>query len=534
MSIGFAVPAQAERPTLRPVVLPVGGSRVNSRLISAAVSALAGVNRRTAQQNWLRAIARLVELSRPDLSEQLLEHLGVTAAAETPLVGMSIGELGVVYEALLALSDHSARRSQGQYFTPDDVASFLAAEGRRFSDGTWLDPCCGVGNLSWHLAQAQVDPHEFVTERLWLIDLDPVALKTAVVLLTASFASWGAEDALPALAARALRRDFLSSKALPLVDYAIVNPPYAQAPSRAGFRTADTRDLYAYFMERVAAVTTGFVAITPASFLGGRRHQAVREILAERNGGSVYVFDNVPDTAFRGFKYGSTNTSKTNFVRAAITVSDPSGSGWRITPILRWAAASRERMWAGARDFLTPLRTAPDGEWAKLMPGTEAVWDHLIDQPSLGSLVSKEETDYKLWVASTPRYYISASKRPLDRGSQHILSFRSEEERNRAYTLINSSLPYWWWRSLDGGITLQKRTLLSVPIPPALTVDHNLVRELEASDEADIVIKLNAGRKNENVRRSRELVDRVDRAAVGSHFTFGFADVFAPDLFART
>lgn len=514
--------------------MPVGGDSVSTQRVGAAIRALRLPSRRVTQKLWLQAIARLVLDMRPDIGAQLAAHLEAEPLESvSPLEGMSIGEIGVVYEALLALTGRQSRKSRGQFFTPDDVAAYMASQAARFPRGVWLDPCCGVGNLSWHLARAMDDPAEFVAERLVLIDLDPVALKTATALLVASFARSGDTDALAKLADRSRRRNFLDVAALPAHDFAIVNPPYAATARVARFRAADARDLYAYFLERIATESRGFIAITPASHLGTVKFAELRRVLEELPGGDVLVFDNVPDTCFRGYKYGSTNTSKTNFVRAAITVAAPGDSGWQVTPILRWATRSRPAMWRGARSCLVPLRTGPGGEWAKVMPGTEGVWDAL-DAPSqrLADLVSPVATEFTLDVASTPRYYVSASTRSLDRGSKHTLYFRNEADRDRAYVVLNSSLAYWWWRCLDGGITLPLRTLLSLPLPdaPAAAVSAAIVAKLEQSEREHVVTKLNAGRLNENVRRPRDLIDQIDEALL-SGIDFSFDRVYAPDMF---
>lgn len=512
--------------------IPSGGSTVSAERINTAISGLLTKSKASTQRNWRGAVAKLVCDLRPDLRDQLLEHLGVEPQdIGSPLEGMSVGEIGLVYEAVTALTDHQSRRTHGQYFTPDDVARYMASQAVRFPAGAWLDPCCGVGNLSWHLAYAMDDPEEFVADRLTLVDLDPVALQTASALLIACFARHNDFDALPKLLARSRRRSFLAPAALPEHDFVIVNPPYAATERVARFRTADARDLYAYFLERIIATSSGFIAITPASHLGATKYASLRKILEELPGGDVLVFDNVPDTCFRGFKYGSTNTSKTNFVRAAITVSAPADTQWKVTPILRWAAGSRERMWLGARDKLVPLRKGPAGEWAKVMPGTEPVWDALVSaERHLGDLISAAPTGHVLRVASTPRYYISASKRELDRGSVHTLYFRTQVDLDLAYVLLNSSLPYWWWRCLDGGITLPKRILLSLPLPPNLRPSQEIAGALERSEQTDVVTKLNAGRHNENVRRPRALVDEIDRAVLAG-LDYDFRPVYAPDMF---
>lgn len=525
--------ASVDVPEIPLGTLPVGSDSVSRARVSGAISSLLGKSRAATQRNWLSAVGRLLVDLRPDIGGQLVSHLEtVPLDLESPLERMSMGEIGVVYEALLALSDPRSRKGHGQYFTPDDVASYMGSQAARFPEGRWLDPCCGVGNLSWHLAQSMPDPPEFVANRLTLIDLDVTALKTAQVLIVASFAARGDSSALDRLAGRSRHRDFLGAAPLPEHDFVIVNPPYAATDRIARFRTADARELYAYFLERIATESRGFIAITPASHLGAKKYHSLREVLEERPGGDVLIFDNVPDTCFRGYKYGSTNTSKTNFVRAAITVSSPLDDSWKVSPILRWSARSRRQMWQGAHNFLLPFRKGPAGEWAKVMPGTEAVWELLQESHlRVSDLVSASPTALTLEIASTPRYYISASKRSLDRGSKHILHFRTEADMNRAYILLNSSLPYWWWRCLDGGITLPVRNLLSLPVPSNLKVNKETVAELEHSDCAHLVSKLNAGRLNENIRRPRELVDSID-ASLLKGLDYCFEQVYSSDMFA--
>lgn len=509
-----------------------------TRKIGAAVRALSSPVRAEAQANWMASLARLVSDKRPDLRDQLcgyVEELGADPSSSTPLDNMSIGELGVVYEALMALSDHGARRSSGQYFTPDDVAEFMARQSESFPSGTWVDPCCGVGNLSWYLAKSQADPAAFVRDQLSLVDRDKVALTSAVVLLTAAFAPEGDRKVLPALARRAFHRDFLAPEPLPPADFALVNPPYGRTELMEGYATAAAQEAYAYFLERIVGEYRGCIAITPASYLVGMRYRQLRQILLDVPGGEIFVFDNVPDTVFRGLKYGSLNTSSTNFVRAAITVIPPDAKRWCTTPIMRWTRSNREKMWETLVDYLVPLRLTPQGQWAKVMPGTEGVWKHLEGHPPMGSTVLKRATPYPLWVASTPRYYLSASKRRLDRASVHVFYFANEDDQNQAYLLLNSSLAYWWWRCLDGGITLQKRTLLSLPIPPAIKVlngeDRELVRRLEEGDLNDLTFKLNAGRANENVRRPPAMMEKLDQRLLPG-ITVDFTPVFASDMFA--
>nr|WP_268908717.1 N-6 DNA methylase [Corynebacterium lujinxingii] len=439
---------------------------------------------------------------------------------------MTIGEIAVCYEAFLALSDSKARKDAGQYFTPDDAAAFMAQNIRQFPEGTWVDPCCGTGVLAWHLAQQyEGDSAEFVAKHLNLVDIDPVALKTAAVLL-AHFLAPGDTAGFEALAARSVAADFLHDD-IPPHDFVIMNPPYASTARDNAFATAATRDLFAYFLERVATTSRGFIAVTPASYLGAPKFAGLRLLLDDHlAGGDITVFDNVPDTLFRGYKFGSSNTSKTNFVRAAVTVCPPDGDTWRITPILRWRAASRAALLDKAPSLLAPRQIGGAGEWLKIHPDHHGVYEQMRGwQRTIADLAVPGPTEFSLTVATTPRYYVSAAFGELSRRSKQVLHFASAHDRDLAAMTLNSSAPYLWWRWHDGGVSLTRRVLMSVPVPD---IEPSLIDDIRASEQTNIVTKLNAGIVNENVKHPFALVERLNRAVFGADVDVAAA--YAQDL----
>lgn len=484
----------------------------SARKVSGVVRDLLTGSRVRAQKTWLAAVCARCSTQRPDLAQSIEEWLGFPPAKDNLLEGLSIGEVGACYEALLALTDRQSRKDSGQFFTPDDAAEFMARQSLSFPKGQWIDPACGVGNLSWHLARVQADPASFVAQNLIVVDKDQTALKTAVALIAAEFIAPDDLEAWQAFSRRALKADYLKSRKIPSFDYAILNPPYARAGAYTGYLTATTRDYFAFFLERVSRDASGMIAVTPASYLSVPKYNVLREILGERFiGGDVFVFDNVPDTLFRGYKYGSSNTSSTNFVRAAITVCKPQSQGWRITPIVRWQAHVRTQMWEQVFSLLSPRRIGPFGEWMKTLPKCEALWDRILAAPqTIADLVCPQETPFRVDVALTPRYYISAAFRPLDRGTKATLYFPDEASRDLAALILNSSLPYLWWRALDGGVTLPKRLLMSTPIPEGTAASSALIRRLREEEASGIVVKMNAGRVNENVKHSDELRALID------------------------
>lgn len=429
--------------------------------------------------------------------------------------GLSISEVNVLYEFSLAHVDRSSRRSQGQFFTPDDVARFLAERAAAMPTGIWIDPCCGIGNLSYWLAAAQPDPAEFLAERLILVDRDPLALRIARALLAIEFGL--AEAQYRTLSRHSRVADALTDP-LPPFDYALMNPPYVIVPRDDRFESATARDLYAYFLERMTTLArSGIVALTPQSFTSGRKFAALRRLLVRRlEAMDVYCFENVPDSVFRGVKFGSLNSNHVNSTRAAVLVGRIGSAGaprrHRITPLLRWRASERTQLFASADDFLTELQ--PDELRAFPKVGAALVPLHraLVGCPTtIGDLTGAEPTGFALDVPLTPRYFLSAVKRVLQRGHAHRLFFATAADRDRAYLVLNSSLAYWWWRVYDGGITVSKGLLLSVPVPFE-AADPTLVAALERSERENLVVKRNAGRQNENVKHPWRLLRDLNRA----------------------
>jgi hypothetical protein len=451
---------------------------------------------------WLAVLYKHLK-SRPDLA-YIREQFGVVPPIEKDwLEGLSIGEIGALYEYCLAVDNHEDRKANGQYFTPDDVAQFMADQTRSFPPGKWLDPCCGVGNLSWHLVAAQEDPEGFLMTRLVLADHDELALVTARILLTMAF-----QDKNPRLyddiAPNFKARDFLVENP-PFHDFVLVNPPY--------FSTGDS-DLYAMFMEKVAVTSRGFVSITPQSFTNAKKFRKLRWLMMGYDNLTIYCFDNVPGNIFKGFKWGSQNSNKANSVRAAITVAKPGPGRQRITSLMRWKSSERERLFAEVEDFLSGVPLTSEF-FPKVNSAFEGLYNDLQGCKRLGDLVDKNG-EFSLFIPSTPRYFISATQKKLVRSSQHELKFASFSDLDTAYLLINSSLMYWWWRVRDGGMTLSREALLSLPIPE-FEHDPLLQWEVELSEDTNKVYKQNAGAPQENVKHPLDLVRRINELVVSDY-----------------
>lgn len=436
--------------------------------------------------------------------------------------GLSVGEVGVLYEYSIAKADSSSRKKKGQFFTPDDAAKFIVRQTINFPSGVWFDPCCGVGNLAWHLVAIQDNPEEFVMNRMKFADIDPLALLIARVLIVSSF-----QKNYPSLfydiADNFFVSDFLANGATPdkeaQWDFIIMNPPYAATKQDSRFTSSSAGDLYAYFLERAMLTSRGFVAVTPQSFTNAGKFSGLRKVLlASETNLTIYAFDNVPGNFFKGYKFGSTNSNTTNSVRAAVIVVSPVSHNEipsrRITSLIRWRGVERKRVFSEAELFLSePILS--EKFFPKVGAPLEGLYDETKNMPVLSSLVNieKELSTSELYVPSIPRYFISALKTPVSRTSQRKILFDSDNKRDIAYLLLNSSLAYWWWRIRDGGMNLSLTTLMSVPVPN-FVVDPSLIEALEWSEKNNRVYKKNAGVVQENVKHPLNLIAQVNKAII--------------------
>jgi hypothetical protein len=435
------------------------------------------------------------------------------------LKDLSIGEVGVLYEYSVTKVNSDSRKSNGQFFTPDDVAMFMAAFSRKFPPGKWLDPCSGIGNLSWHLVAIQDDPENFLAERLILSDKDELSLLIARTLLTISFQRTH-KKLFHEIAHNFVEFDFLSVSsnekllnsdpvgsvaAIPEHDFVIVNPPYLATEADSRFETARARDLYSYFMENIIKTSKGFISVTPQSFTNAGKFVDLRRLMLENyNKVTIFNFDNVPANIFRGIKFGSKNTNTANSIRAAITIAQPGKGKWMITSLLRWRSHERVELFRQAPKHLSSVEFTEDF-FPKVSKKYETLYSQVRALPRLGERISRIPTPYSLHVPSSPRYFISALKQPVKRASQHEIFFLSLEDRDAAYLLLNSSFMYWWWRVRDGGMTLSQETILSLPIP-SFSPQTKLIRSFEESEKVNKVYKQNAGAAQENVKHPADLV----------------------------
>ena len=395
-------------------------------------------------------------------------------------------EITDLYEESLAYSNKLQKKENGQYYTPDDVCDFLVKQIDCFDDGIWCDPCCGLGNISYKLIQKKPE----LLNTMLFCDIDELSIKLCKFLFSKFFNK--NYDELNNF----YNIDFLKSDLK--YDYIIMNPPYAKS---------DKEDLYISFMKK-ACECKGFISITPQSFTSSieKSSQELREKLLSFSKLKIYIFDNVPGMIFNGKKKGIFNTNTSNSVRTAVTICNNTEEKKEITPMIRWKTEQRKKMFENVDMFLSENNLTKD-IFLKIYPDTQKYLDY--GNIELKSILSSVPTEQKLTVPSTLRYFITASIRDLNRSSKHILYFNNEQDLLLAYIHLNSSYSYWWWRINDGGITLTKTVLENLKIKE-IPLPFDLINMLKQEEETNLIIKTNAGKPNENIKHSFELIKALN------------------------
>ena len=151
----------------------------------------------------------------------------------------------------LATSDEH-KKSWGQYFTPPDLAAFMATLPRAEPSRCVriLDPGAGTGALGIALARALLDSQAAKHVELYCVEHEPQARHELELALSATATRYGRR-----LITTIFPDDFLDfatprlgGPTIPPIDIAIANPPYFKMSPKDP-RGGDAPNIYARFME---------------------------------------------------------------------------------------------------------------------------------------------------------------------------------------------------------------------------------------------------------------------------------------------
>jgi predicted RNA methylase len=426
----------------------------------------------------------------------------------------NIDNFGYLYEMGLAHLNKDSKKKNGCYYTPKDVSNLLADFFVDLDGDTICDVGCGVGNLTLaYLEKLGRDEARnlILNEKLYLYDIDSCALNICKYSIGILYGL----DVMEKI--HIVNADFLDkSITLPVNAKVISNPPYfkidkIQETWEDSEVIKDTKEYYSSFMEKIILNSVSSVIITSYSFISGEKFYSLRKQL-NNYGGSIYSFDNVPGSIFKGKKHGVFNTNTVNSVRAAITVIDNHQKGFKISPLIRFKNESRDRVLN--KDYLISLLSdtyqfisKDNKSYYKCFKELEPVNQTWVtgSNKRLKDLLVKDKTDYAVTFVNTCRYVTTASRRDLSRTGKYCLYMRDRETYDYVYAFLNSSFTYWYWRMYDGGITYARQLLESLPVfyskftPEDLSKLHEIVQKMEGCEEKNLVYKKNSGVEQENI-----------------------------------
>ena len=362
------------------------------------------------------------------------------------------------------------KKKNGVFYTPQDVAEVMVYKTQTFDDGKgiWLDPCCGLGILAINLASIQKNPIDFILNRLIINDIDNDQLEIALNNFREKF------GVIP----KNFSKDFLEFDFH--YDYIIMNPPY--------FKYKDN-DIYAYFLNKTSTTTKGFISINPISYTNGSKFKKIRELILNNFSSiTLYHFDNIPGHIFEDAA-----------VRVSIIMCHNISTNKQTTGQIRWQSKKRKEM-LEALDSNLGDGVFTNDIFYKTIPNTS----YLIHSNVLSNYTTKN-SKFPIYVTNTPRYFITASSKKLDRTGQIEIFMKDEDSYNKALVLLNSSYLYWWWRTSDSSMSLTKRTLTSLPWIE-FEYSNEIIKEIKLSEETNKVYKKNAGKLQENIKHTKELV----------------------------
>ena len=251
------------------------------------------------------------------------------------------------------------------------------------------------------------------------------------------------------------------------------NPPYGRVKldenEHHGFASLKSANKAAYFLEqavRIAQEKDVICQVVPISLVHSQKAISLRKFLEKHCSKIIFeTYDVVPGYMFEQGK-STSSSSKSITIRVAI-ITMVVGGPLRVmmaSRYVRWGSDEREIL------FDTPLirlnkNLYGGDQWPKIgSKETKEIVLHLLKNEETISSILHKKGGYQLYVADTPRYFISAVHKKLNRG-QHSLNFSSTLYRDLAQVIICSDLFYWYWRVFEGEFSLTKKCLGSMPIP---------------------------------------------------------------------
>lgn len=438
-----------------------------------------------------------------------------------------VDNFGELYEIGLEHENKINKKEMGKYYTPKDVANIMSNWLLPLPGEKVCDVGCGVGNLiiSYLDCLGKDKAYDLIESgNLYLYDKDDIALEICKYSLAIKYGV----ELLKKINTK--NCDFLSHKVkLPKNSKVISNPPYYKIIEYGNDWDItkviiDSKELYSSFIEKIIKQSVSSVIITPYSFIGSGKFYSLRTLMNNYNG-FVVSFDNVPGNIFNGRKHGVFNTNKGNSVRAAITVVENKKNvkGFRFSPLIRFKTEERNLMLnndylynlINDRYQLVNAKRKSYYKCHKELLKVLDLWEEKSNK-KMGSLIDSNE-GIKLYVPTTCRYFTVGSKKELIRDGKRIINVKEKENYNYVYCMLNSTFAYWYWRLYDGGINCPLTIINSIPVFYDLFSEkqketlNEIAEEMQQKEKNYLVYKMNAGKKQENIKFPVEYRDRINK-----------------------
>lgn len=438
-----------------------------------------------------------------------------------------VDNFGELYEIGLEHENKINKKEMGKYYTPKDVAKIMSNWLLPLPGEKVCDVGCGVGNLiiSYLDCLGKDKAYNLIESgNLYLYDKDDIALEICKYSLAIKYGV----ELLKKINTK--NCDFLSNKVkLPKNSKVISNPPYYKIIEYGNDWDItkviiDSKELYSSFIEKIIKQSVSSVIITPYSFIGSGKFYSLRTLMNNYNG-FVVSFDNVPGNIFNGRKHGVFNTNKGNSVRAAITVVENKKNvkGFRFSPLIRFKTEERNLMLnndylynlINDRYQLVNAKRKSYYKCHKELLKVLDLWEEKSNK-KMGSLIDSNE-GIKLYVPTTCRYFTVGSKKELIRDGKRIINVKAKENYNYVYCMLNSTFAYWYWRLYDGGINCPLTIINSIPVFYDLFSEkqketlNKIAEEMQQKEKNYLVYKMNAGKKQENIKFPVEYRDRINK-----------------------
>lgn len=328
----------------------------------------------------------------------------------------------------------------------------------------------------------------------------------------------------------------------PGFDAIVGNPPYAR-PSpeqlelarRTGLLSRDAGDLYPLFVEGALRVTrpAGRVGlIVPLSLLFSRGTRTLRDDVLARSRRELRVasFDRIPSGLFE-----AEVRTRTSILLVGPRdpddpdVPDDAATRWRTTPLVRFTARERARVFerlafadvtGAVHPDLGVPRPASDlqGRWlARLLARGERLGDATAPRGSARLHFKHNCYSFAIVCAALPPAF-DAQGAPVAQTKYSSLGFALARERDAALALLAGAWLFWWWLAHGDGFDVTGALLQAFPIDPralpAAARDElaRLGRRIQARAAEHVAYKKNSGKRigTFDLRACLDLTARAD------------------------